>query len=63
MSGALLQALRCNPLADPCVPGIPGSAAAATPGSMLLGLGSTWLGNNPKFGSRSHRAWTTDIDL
>lgn len=51
LSGALLQVLLRNPLADPYVLGISGGAAVAALGSMLLGLGSAWLGLNAFLGS------------
>ncbi len=51
LSGALLQVLLRNPLADPYVLGISGGAAVAALGSMLLGLGSAWLGLNAFIGS------------
>lgn len=40
LSGALLQALLRNPLADPYVLGVSGGAAVGTLGAMLLGLGA-----------------------
>ncbi len=40
LSGALLQVLLRNPLADPYVLGISGGAGVAALGAMLLGLGS-----------------------
>ena len=51
LSGALLQVLLRNPLADPYVLGISGGAAVAALGSMLLGIGSAWLGLNAFLGS------------
>jgi len=51
LSGALLQVLLRNPLADPYVLGISGGAAVAALGSMLLGLGSVWLSVNSFIGS------------
>ncbi len=51
LSGALLQVLLRNPLADPYVLGISGGAAVAALASMLLGLGSVWLGANAFIGA------------
>ncbi len=56
LSGALLQVLLRNPLADPYVLGISGGAAVAALGSMLLGLGSAWLGLNAFIGSLASMA-------
>jgi len=69
LSGALLQVLLRNPLADPYVLGISGGAAVATLLSMLAGLGSGWLRGNAFLGamlsmlivfglSRAGSAWT-----
>jgi iron complex transport system permease protein len=69
LSGALLQVLLRNPLADPYVLGISGGAAVATLLSMLAGLGSGWLRGNAFLGamlsmlivfglSRAGAAWT-----
>ncbi|MEE8216517.1 MAG: iron ABC transporter permease [Acidiferrobacterales bacterium] len=43
LSGALLQVLLRNPLADPYILGVSGGAAAAALLSILLGLGSAWV--------------------
>jgi iron complex transport system permease protein len=43
LSGALLQALLRNPLADPYVLGVSGGAAAATLAALLLGIGGGWM--------------------
>jgi iron complex transport system permease protein len=51
LSGALLQVLLRNPLADPYVLGISGGAAVATLLSMLAGLGSGWLRGNAFLGA------------
>jgi iron complex transport system permease protein len=69
LSGALLQVLLRNPLADPYVLGISGGAAVATLLSMLAGLGAGWLRVNAFLGamlsmlivfglSRTGSAWT-----
>ena len=69
LSGALLQVLLRNPLADPYVLGISGGAAVAALLSMLAGFGSGWLRGNAFIGamlsmfivfglSRSGSAWT-----
>lgn len=69
LSGALLQVLLRNPLADPYVLGVSGGAAVAALGSMLLGLGAAWISTNAFIGSlastvivfglsRTHGAWT-----
>ena len=69
LSGALLQVLLRNPLADPYVLGISGGAAVATLLSMLAGLGAGWLRGNAFLGamlsmlivfglSRAGAAWT-----
>jgi len=69
LSGALLQVLLRNPLADPYVLGISGGAAVATLLSMLAGLGTGWLRGNAFLGamlsmlivfglSRAGAAWT-----
>lgn len=69
LSGALLQVLLRNPLADPYVLGISGGAAVATLLSMLAGLGAGWLRGNAFLGamlsmlivfglSRAGSAWT-----
>jgi iron complex transport system permease protein len=68
LSGALLQVLLRNPLADPYVLGISGGAAV-TLLSMLAGLGAGWLRGNAFLGamlsmlivfglSRAGAAWT-----
>ena len=51
LSGALLQVLLRNPLADPYVLGISGGAAVATLLSMLAGLGAGWLRGNAFLGA------------
>ena len=43
LSGALLQVLLRNPLADPYILGVSGGAAAAALLSILLGLGTAWV--------------------
>ncbi len=43
LSGALLQVLLRNPLADPYVLGVSGGAAVAALGAMALGGGVAWL--------------------
>jgi iron complex transport system permease protein len=43
LSGALMQALLRNPLADPYILGISGGAAVAALSGMLLGLAGIWL--------------------
>jgi len=69
LSGALLQVLLRNPLADPYVLGVSGGAAVATLLSMLAGLGTGWLRGNAFLGamlsmlivfglSRTGSAWT-----
>jgi len=69
LSGALLQVLLRNPLADPYGLGISGGAAVATLLSMLAGLGTGWLRGNAFLGamlsmlivfglSRAGAAWT-----
>ncbi len=56
LSGALLQVLLRNPLADPYVLGVSGGAAVAALASMLLGLGSAWVGLNAFLGSLTSMA-------
>lgn len=51
LSGALLQVLLRNPLADPYVLGISGGAAVAALLSMLGGLGAGWLRGNAFLGA------------
>ncbi|GAB4515271.1 MAG: iron ABC transporter permease [Sulfuricaulis sp.] len=51
LSGALLQVLLRNPLADPYVLGISGGAAVAALLSMLGGLGIGWVRGNAFFGA------------
>ncbi len=51
LSGALLQVLLRNPLADPYILGVSGGAAAAALLSILLGLGSAWVMGNAFAGS------------
>ncbi|HSW52104.1 MAG TPA: iron ABC transporter permease [Sulfuricaulis sp.] len=69
LSGALLQVLLRNPLADPYVLGISGGAACAALLSMLGGLGIGWVRGNAFLGallsmlivfglSRLGSAWT-----
>jgi len=69
LSGALLQVLLRNPLADPYVLGISGGAAVAALLAMLAGLGAGWLRASAFFGamvsmlvvfglSRAATAWT-----
>jgi iron complex transport system permease protein len=69
LSGALLQVLLRNPLADPYVLGVSGGAAVAALLSMLGGLGVGWVRGNAFLGamismlivfglSRAGSAWT-----
>ena len=69
LSGALLQVLLRNPLADPYVLGISGGASVAVLLSMLAGLSTIWLRGNAFIGallsmvlvfglSRTGSAWT-----
>jgi iron complex transport system permease protein len=69
LSGALLQVLLRNPLADPYVLGISGGASVAVLLSMLAGLSTIWLRGNAFVGallsmvlvfglSRTGSAWT-----
>lgn len=69
LSGALLQVLLRNPLADPYILGVSGGAAVAALLTMLLGLGGVWLIGSAFAGSllstflvfslsRLHGAWT-----
>ncbi|MBI5783131.1 MAG: iron ABC transporter permease [Gammaproteobacteria bacterium] len=51
LSGALLQVLLRNPLADPYVLGVSGGAAVAALLSMLGGLGVGWMRGNAFFGA------------
>ena len=51
LSGALLQVLLRNPLADPYILGISGGAAVAALITILLGLGTMWLIGNAFAGS------------
>lgn len=51
LSGALLQVLLRNPLADPYVLGISGGAAVAALLSMLGGLGIGWVRSNAFLGA------------
>jgi iron complex transport system permease protein len=51
LSGALLQVLLRNPLADPYVLGVSGGAAAAALASMLLGLGAALVSVNAFLGA------------
>ncbi|MBI3547261.1 MAG: iron ABC transporter permease [Gammaproteobacteria bacterium] len=69
LSGALLQVLLRNPLADPYVLGISGGAAVAALLSILFGLATAWIHANAFFGamlsmfivfgiSRLNSSWT-----
>ena len=51
LSGALLQVLLRNPLADPYILGISGGASVAALLSMLCGLGTGWLRSNAFLGA------------
>ena len=51
LSGALLQVLLRNPLADPYVLGISGGAAVAALLSMLAGVGAGWMRSNAFLGA------------
>ncbi|MFQ5757047.1 MAG: FecCD family ABC transporter permease [Acidiferrobacterales bacterium] len=51
LSGALLQVLLRNPLADPYILGVSGGAAVAALLSIILGLGSAWVMGNAFAGS------------
>src|SRR3989344_1330818 len=51
LSGALLQVLLRNPLADPYVLGVSGGAAVAALISMLGGLGIGWVRGNAFLGA------------
>jgi len=51
LSGALMQVLLRNPLADPYILGISGGAAVGALLSMLLGLGAGWTTGNAFAGS------------
>lgn len=51
LSGALLQVLLRNPLADPYILGISGGASVAALLSMLGGLGTGWLRGNAFLGA------------
>jgi iron complex transport system permease protein len=51
LAGALLQVLLRNPLADPYILGVSGGAAVGALGSLLLGLGSTWVSGSAFAGS------------
>ena len=51
VSGALLQVLLRNPLADPYILGVSGGAAVATLAAMLMGLAGAWLGGSAIVGS------------
>jgi iron complex transport system permease protein len=51
LSGALLQVLLRNPLADPYILGISGGASVAALLSMLCGLGTGWLRGNAFLGA------------
>ncbi len=43
LAGTLMQVLLRNPLADPYILGISGGAAVGALGSLMLGLGTTWI--------------------
>jgi iron complex transport system permease protein len=69
LSGALLQVLLRNPLADPYILGVSGGAGAAALVSILLGAGGAWIAGNAFLGSllsmfivfslsRGRGAWT-----
>lgn len=69
LSGALLQVLLRNPLADPYVLGISGGAAVAALLSILFGLATVWIHTNAFLGamlsmfivfgiSRLNASWT-----
>jgi iron complex transport system permease protein len=69
LSGALLQVLLRNPLADPYILGISGGAAVAALLTILLGLGGAWMVGSAFVGSllstflvfslsRLHGVWT-----
>ncbi len=51
LSGALLQVLLRNPLADPYILGVSGGAAVAALLSILIGLGGAWVIGNAFAGS------------
>jgi iron complex transport system permease protein len=51
LSGALLQVLLRNPLADPYILGVSGGAAVAALLSILAGLGTAWVMGNAFIGS------------
>ncbi|MCG6975263.1 MAG: iron ABC transporter permease [Acidiferrobacterales bacterium] len=51
VSGALLQVLLRNPLADPYILGVSGGAAVATLAAMLMGMAGAWLGGSAIVGS------------
>ncbi len=51
LSGALLQVLLRNPLADPYILGVSGGAAVAALLSILVGLGTAWVMGNAFVGS------------
>ena len=51
VSGALLQVLLRNPLADPYILGVSGGAAVATLAAMLMGLAGAWLSGSAIVGS------------
>lgn len=71
LSGALLQVLLRNPLADPYILGVSGGAACAALSAMLLGLGSAWVSGGAFAGAllamflvfglaRAGGAWTSN---
>ena len=51
VSGALLQVLLRNPLADPYILGVSGGAAVATLAAMLMGMAGAWLSGSAIVGS------------
>ncbi|MCC5809357.1 MAG: iron ABC transporter permease [Ectothiorhodospiraceae bacterium] len=51
VSGALMQVLLRNPLADPYVLGLSGGAAVGALGAMLLGLGTAWVSGSAFVGA------------
>ncbi len=51
VSGALMQVLLRNPLADPYVLGLSGGAAVGALGAMLLGLGTAWVSGSAFIGA------------
>jgi iron complex transport system permease protein len=51
MSGALMQVLLRNPLADPYILGVSGGAASGALGALLFGLGGLWINGAAFVGS------------